>query len=355
MADDLAVGWRSALNIKYDEKYIIRLAAKEDIAQIMTFIDTFWKKGHILAVNRSFFEYEFLEPNGSVNFILAIDRQKDTLEGILGYLKASHDEECMDIWGSIWKVKEGNIPLLGLELAVRLEELVHFRYKLGIGSNPKISIPFMKIFPNRKVGKMKHFYRLCQKEAFHIACIEYLPKSAAVNESAAGLPVEIQEINDFKAFDKNYSGLLNKDSVPYKDKNYIKRRFFEHPIYQYKVYGISTEGTPKAIIVFREETVSDRKALRIVDYVGEQKCFSCLGSFFDLLKEQYEYIDFYCLGFNEQFVYAAGFTLRQDEDQNIIPNYFHPFEQRNVDIWVHYPVDGVLFCKADGDQDRPNV
>lgn len=353
MADDLAVGWRSALNIKYDEKYIIRLAAKEDIAQIMTFIDTYWKKGHILAVNRSFFEYEFLEPNGSVNFILAIDRQQDTLEGILGYLKASHDEECMDIWGSIWKVKEGNIPLLGLELSIRLEEMV--RYKLGIGANPKTTISIMKILPNRKAGKMKHFYRLCKKQDFHIACIEYLPKSAAVNGSAAELSVEIQEINDFKAFDENYTELLNKDSIPYKDKNYIRRRFFEHPIYEYKVYGISTEGRSKAIIVFREETVDDRKALRIVDYVGEQSCFGCLGSFFDSMKEQYEYIDFYCMGFEERYIYEAGFTLRKDDDANIIPNYFHPFEQRNVDIWVHYPVDGVLFCKADGDQDRPNL
>ena len=156
---DEALRGNTGMNSKFDERYEIRPAAAKDIGQIMTFIGTFWKKGHILAVNRSFFEYEFLEADGSVNFLLAIDREKGSVEGILGYLKASHDAECMDIWGSIWKVKEGNTPLLGLELALRMEELIPFRYRLGIGSNPKTSIPFMKLFPGRKVSKMKHFYR----------------------------------------------------------------------------------------------------------------------------------------------------------------------------------------------------
>lgn len=341
------------MNTKYDEKYDIRLAAKDDIARIMTFIDTYWKKGHILAVNRSFFEYEFLEADGSVNFILAIDRQKDTLEGILGYLKASHDEECLDIWGSVWKVKEGNIPLLGLELALRMNELIPFRYHLGIGSNPKTSIPFMKLFPGRKIGKMKHFYRLCRQKDFRIAKIAYLPENLCADECENGSLHKIRQISSWDSA-AEYLSVFDKKNVPYKDEDYIKKRFFDHPIYQYMIYGISTEERQKAVVVFREESACGRKALRIVDYVGEQSCFRCLGGFFDTMKEQYEYIDFYCMGFEERFLYEAGFTLRQDEDANIIPNYFHPFEQRNVDIWAHYPVDGVLFCKADGDQDRPN-
>ena len=350
---DEALRGNTGMNSKFDERYEIRPAAAKDIGQIMTFIGTFWKKGHILAVNRSFFEYEFLEADGSVNFLLAIDREKGSVEGILGYLKASHDAECMDIWGSIWKVKEGNTPLLGLELALRMEELIPFRYRLGIGSNPKTSIPFMKLFPGRKVSKMKHFYRLCRKEDFQIADIAYFPETSAAGGCENKISVDVHMINNWES-DKTYSSVFNKKSVPYKDKDYYKKRFFEHHIYQYLVYGISSEGKERALVVFREETVGERKALRIVDYTGDQGYFGCLGSFLDSIEEQYEYIDFYCLGFDERYIYEAGFALRRDDDENIIPNYFHPFEQRNVDIWVHYPADGTLFCKADGDQDRPN-
>lgn len=341
------------MNIDYDKRYEIRLAKEEDIGRIMTFIDAYWKKGHILAVNRPFFEYEFLEADGTVNFLLAIDRQNDTLEGILGYLKASHDTECMDVWGSIWKVKEGNVPLLGLELAVRLEKLVPFRYHLGIGSNPKTSIPFMKLFPGRKAGRMKHFYRLCREADFRIAQISYIPEQCMSGDTVREAFVDVRQITQ-QEFESGYTSVSDKKDVPYKDQEYIRKRFFEHPVYHYQVYGISECGQPKAVIVFREESVESRKVLRIVDYVGQQRCFGGLGGFFDSLKECYEYIDFYCLGFDEDAVRRAGFVLRQDEDKNIIPNYFHPFEQRNVDIWVHYPVDKALFCKADGDQDRPN-
>lgn len=88
----------------YDEQYEFRVANINDIEKIMEFIDSHWKKGHIMAINREFFEYEFLEDDGTVNFILAIDKNKRTIECLNGFLKASHDKEYMDVWGSIWKV-----------------------------------------------------------------------------------------------------------------------------------------------------------------------------------------------------------------------------------------------------------
>ena len=47
---------------------------------------------------------------------------------------------------------------------------------------------------------------------------------------------------------------------------------------------------------------------------------------------------------------------KTDDDMNIIPDYFSPFEQKNIDIWVDSSnrIDTCCFFKADGDQDRPN-
>ena len=73
----------------YDEQYEFRVANINDIEKIMEFIDSHWKKGHIMAINREFFEYEFLEDDGTVNFILAIDKNKRTIECLNGFLKKS--------------------------------------------------------------------------------------------------------------------------------------------------------------------------------------------------------------------------------------------------------------------------
>ena len=58
---------------------------------------------------------------------------------------------------------------------------------------------------------------------------------------------------------------------------------------------------------------------------------------------------------NEEDVLEAGFTEVNEEDGNIIPNYFGPFLQENIDIWVDSKDKNSLFTKADADQDRPNT
>ena len=42
------------------------------------------------------------------------------------------------------------------------------------------------------------------------------------------------------------------------------------------------------------------------------------------------------------------------EDGNIIPEYFSPFEQKNVDIYYMSEMDKPILFKGDGDMDRPN-
>lgn len=93
----------------YDVRYEIRLANKSDIDSIMKFIDKYWKKNHIMSRNRELFEYEFLEDDGTVNFLLAIDRKNGLIQALNGILKASHDTEHLDIFGSFWKALDGNM------------------------------------------------------------------------------------------------------------------------------------------------------------------------------------------------------------------------------------------------------
>ena len=77
------------------------------------------------------------------------------------------------------------------------------------------------------------------------------------------------------------------------------------------------------------------------------------------IRNNYEYIDFLCYGFNyNNELINAGFSLLDTRNNNtIIPNYFEPFDKKNVPLYTAYNKTSKNFrqCKADGDQDRPNV
>ena len=340
-------------NNSFDEVYDIRRADKEDIPEIMEFIEIHWKSGHIMAHNHELFEYEYVHRD-EVDFILAKKKETNSLEGIFGFLRCSLDPHG-DIWGSIWKVNEdgGNMNLLGIELARRVLPLTGFRSHIGNGANPNTTVPLRKLFFREKTVKMRQFYLLNPDiEEYHIAVVNE-KWSPAVEEGSPTYPVKLY--SSFQDLDKEFDCLSHK-AVPQKDNWYIQHRYFQHPIYKYDVYGIIDETDKTgSLLVTREVSVKASKVLRIVDYIGEHRLFAGLFRFFEklMLDNQYEYIDFFEYGVPEQYIQSAGFVDRE-ETSNVIPNYFEPFVRENIDIWAHYKEDGTTFFKADGDQDRPN-
>ena len=106
-------------------------------------------------------------------------------------------------------------------------------------------------------------------------------------------------------------------NVPYKDEWYVTRRYFNHPINKYKVYGLSRDDSVEALLVLRIQQYGRSKVLRVIDYIGKRELLSGLREFFDTQLKEYEYIDFYVLGFEEEYLKKAGFVLRDDKDNNI--------------------------------------
>lgn len=336
---------------RYDERYEIRLTKYDEIPQIMTFIEDNWKKGHILARDRNFFEYEFLEEDGTVNVLIAIDREKQTIEAMQGILKASRDKEHLDIWGSCWKVLPDNLPMLGFEVWNQCTIQTGARHQLGIGGNPNTAKTVLERMLRAKLVRMKHYYLLNDaKEQFQIAKIV---KRETVQKSST-LQFMVERIQDEKQLVSCYPEIDNPEVVPYKDTWYLTKKYFRHPIYRYEVYRIVDQGKTCAVFVIRIQEHETGRVARLVEYVGNRTAIANAGSFFiNYLKEKdCEYIDFYQYGFEEQSLLAAGFVERTQEDENIIPNYFHPFVRENVDILIQL-VEGAVYCKADGDQDRP--
>lgn len=333
------------LKIELEKGTQVRFAVKEDIPRIMDFIKQYWKIDHILANNRSFFEYEFVK-NDEVCFV-ALERE-ERIEGILGYIPCSNEKQ-RDLFTVMWKVLEEHNTFGGISLLKYLIENGNCRHIFSSGLNEGTRSIYKYL--GYKVDYLSHYYRLNDMEEYKIASI-------ARKEI---LPVCNLNMCQLKPVSENYfkTNVIYNKNNPYKDTNYYIRRFFNHPIYTYNVYEIFLEEkATNSFIVMREEKLMDRKCIHIVDYVGDIDKLKYISEPIQkmLTENQYEYIDFYQFGIDSAVMEEAGFSLNQRNAENIIPNYFHPFVQKNVSIGIFYEgkINPYIF-KADGDQDRPST
>ena len=71
----------------------------------------------------------------------------------------------------------------------------------------------------------------------------------------------------------------------------------------------------------------------------------------------YEFIDFYNYGFEKKIIINTGFKLNNYTKNIIIPNYFEPFEKRNIKLkFSYFPHNQKMYLfKGDCDQDRPSI
>lgn len=328
----------------------IRSATVSDIDNVITFIKEYWNDRHIFVQHREIFLYEQLI-QADFRFVLAEDEDTKKIYGICGYI-ASNSLENPDVSTVVWKtIKSGN-AMLGIDILQYLKQSSKSRIlsSCGINQNTREIYSYFGYF----TGKLNHYYRLADKPAYRIAKIAkktILP--------IASVPNKLVIMRDFQEFTDRFAMELHKERKPYKDLWYIQHRYYQHPVYQYLVFGID-KGTEKfeSVIVAREIKQNSAKILRIVDFIGFDNDLLLIAQSLQQLMDRndYEYIDFYSYGLSQMIMLQMGFTLKDENDPNIIPNYFEPFEQRNVDIYFFTsdPKDFYLF-KADGDQDRPNV
>tara|TARA_B100001093_G_scaffold520294_1_gene614386 strand:- start:7973 stop:9001 length:1029 start_codon:yes stop_codon:yes gene_type:complete len=341
---------------------IIKIAEKSEIDDIQSFINSEWKEGHILARDKSFFKYEYLF-NDKINFI--ISKTENEIQGILGFIpskidtknKINYIENDSDFCATLWKVKKNNInPSTGLKLLQYLRDLNGSRVLFCVGINKKTLgiYRYLGIY----TGLLNHFVMINNKlKRFEIASVsnsnDFANKHVLNNKFSVKIinsEIELSEFN-FEKF---------KDRIPFKNKSYFTKRYFEHPIYQYKIYGVYFLNKLDALFVTRIQQYNDSKVVRIIDFYGEENKIKIFGNFLSdlIIKEKYEYADFYCFGIDNLVMESSGFKLiNQNSDDLIVPNYFKPFSQKNIPIYFFVDskdVKSVKLFKGDGDQDRPN-
>lgn len=343
------------MSIEKRVKIEYRQAEKNDIQAIMSFINTEWKEQHILARDQSFFEYEHLYDD-KVNFIIACNEENEIL-GLIGFIICAPGE-ISDACTVIWKVaKPLGYPALGIKLLQFVSRLEKIRYIFSTGINES-TVPIYS-YLGMYTGKLEQYYILNPKMGeFKIAKIRYKPKNEKQHHSTKECNYEIKQIAD-DAEIKQFPFQRFKDLVPYKNESYFIKRYLQHPVYKYMIYGIYLDNVVVALIVLRKQTYHDSNVLRLVDYFGEDQYLVYTGEFFEslLIEHNSEYVDFYSYGITNDVLLKAGFSSISEKDSNIIPNYFAPFKQENITIRFYSNtnyIDRIRLCKADGDQDRPN-
>ncbi len=326
----------------------IRRATCEDIPNIMKFMDEHWKPGNILAKDRSFFEWQFVE-DGKVNMFIGIDEEEGRIYGMVGAVIYNHKKNP-DISGCAWKTIKSERTMLGMELSDYMCEQLHPRYVCSAGLSDKA----VKI--NELLGgiptSMDHYYRLADKNKYQIAVItkKNIPKVRDTGYSIAKIS-SVEEMKKVIGEEELQHTILSKDYI------YIDRRYFKHPVYQYDIWKIIDEkGESHSVFVTREEKVGMDKICKLIDFYGRIDEFAEITVALDeLIKERrYEYIDVYSYGVSTHIYEKAGFVCCSEDDENIIPNYFHPFVRKNISLRMMEPfLPGVRMFRGDGDQDRP--
>ena len=342
-----------------------------DIPAIMKFIDEHWKKDHILARDRAFFEYQYVT-DGRVTFVVAEDTEDgsdvSSLSGILGYVPYDHAQKHISL--ALWKALKSGSGMIGLQLLDFLQKQLKPETIATPGVDPDTTMAIYKLF-RYEVGVMRHFYRLMERDAYRIAKVgatqeTVLPCDASAHSGSlscvAQPPAAPGSVTRLNTFDEYLAARIffAVHAIP-KEDWYIEKRYFNHPVYTYEMILVRRSSSDALLIVARVQKTADSACLRIVDLIGDYSLLPRATEMLDELCDEHdcEYIDCYVTGITPELFSQAGFNERlplteQPEQDIIIPNHFSPFEQRNVDIWYSTLPEDTVILRGDGDQDRPS-
>ena len=271
----------------------------------------------------------------------------------MGFIKSSNSNS--DIWAAMWKaIKHDAHPMLGIELLEYLRNANNYNRLtcVGINTNTVAIYHYLGIYTNH-LNQYVIINKNIQKfNILKVEDIEFIKQINFIENTQYSL-IKLEECE----LDFNFD---SQDYIPHKDKDYFIKRYFNHPIYNYIVYGIYKEELLTSLIITREVAIDNSKILRVMDYLGDENDIVHVSKYIYQIvtNNSYEYIDFMCYGFDEKNLKKAGFKKVDLDSSNIIvPNYFSPFVQENIKIKFFADIKDISkirICKADGDQDRPN-
>ncbi len=323
--------------------YSFRLAKFQEQSSVIEFLNNHWGDKHPLVNNDRLREHYFCDGD-SFNFALCT--LEDTIVAAAGFIYSSKAKDAAFV--SIWCADKSHSGA-GLELMDAMKGLIGVHVLCCNNIRPN-TMPFYE-FLGYKTGCFTHAYMLADRLNYKVAKIKKC--NIIAPKSTNSLLTRILRVDD---------GTLNQltsNLAIKKDGNYLRHRYLEYPFANYELYVCSSAGGEiQGIVILRVVGTEGTTAIKFVDFIGNPKdIVHCGQPLRELLEERgAEYIEFYCAGVSENILTDAGFSVRTQDDENIIPTYIEPIDCRNVDFYYFTSDDNQFtMYRADGDGDRPNI
>ena len=339
----------------------IRFAEPADQPALVEFIRDHWSSTHVFAERPDVFDWQY-GTGERVNMIFAADVREETstVLGILGFIPMGRFDASLgdrDVLLAIWKVRDDAPPGLGLRLLKQTERDLGARLIGAIGIS-QIVKPLYGLL-KYEVGSMVHS-AVIRPDVSEYRIADGVPAEVGPPNAAEPDPELSFEPIDESSDAHTAIDALGSSQVPAKSHHYLIERYVDHPWYRYQLRLVRVSRQPVGVVVWRAVEAEGSRVLRIVDIVGEVEWLARAHGHLQALTVEHdaEYIDLVQTGIDQALLDAGGFlTVGRDPDL-VLPNYFSPFERRNVEIEFAYKVTDVdapvrLF-RADSDQDRPN-
>lgn len=348
---------------------IVRLAGSADRPALLEFIRDHWSATHVFVDAPEVFDWQYLQADTRLNMVMAElidDTGARQVLGVLGFIPLGRFDAALgdrDVLLALWKVRDDLAPP---GLGLRLLKFIQFELKPRTIAAIGISTMVAPIY--RAMGYS--LGRLHQSALF-------ATEARGRTQIATGVPAKAFDrlpmpddhdlrplVQDTDRQTRAAVEAIAQAHMPQKSWAYLVGRYMTHPWYDYALRLVSHEGVPVAVVIWRKITVNGAAILRIVDIVGDTAWLARGQTLFmpELTASGAEYIDLMQLGTASEVLQAGGFVSPEWHDGLVLPNYFAPFEARNIEIslsWKQFgaPKDAATplrLYRADSDQDRPN-
>lgn len=344
-----------------------RFATTGDRDRLVEFVRDHWTPGHVFTERPDLLEWQHAESDGRLNFVLAEDDTDGGVIGVLGFIPFGHFDPALgvrDVTLAIWKVRETGVPPgVGLNLLKFLRKELDPRLIAAIGTSEMVRPLYRAL--RYTVGTMSH-HALFGPHDDHATVVA---SGVPANAFAAAEPSDRVELRvlaaDSSAGLRDDVDRLAGRAVPAKSWTYLATRYLAHPWYSYELRAVYLDGDLAAVVVWRAVVADGVPVLRIVDIVGDTGWLGAAAYALqrEVVAADAEYVDLVQWGVDPASLGEAWVSPATTEGL-VLPNYFSPFERRNVEIGMAVKVfvddaaegaDGAVHLyRADSDQDRPN-
>lgn len=332
---------------------IIKKLKKNNLFKFFFFLNKFYKKRHIFFSSKKIFNWQY-KNNKNYNFYyLNIKKKITAIQGYIPLDRFDKDLKNDTVFLSLWS---SSTVTAGSKLFLKFLKKINYKLIAGLGGTEQ-SFLFQKLL-KFKCGYMIHYFLTSNKSVKKLIYPNNFSNYKYLNHK-----VNFEELKSKKeilTIEKN----LFKSQIPKKSPNYLLNRYLNHPVYNYSIYKVVKNLKTIAIFVFRICKYKKNSAVRIIDFVGQNKSFPHGRFLFHFLLNKFrsDYIDIYCYGVPETYLKKSRLenVEKYKKIKLIIPNYFEPFKKKNIVLRYAYKLlkkskSKVRFFKGDSDLDRPNV